>query len=239
MSDDQSGETQLHEADKSNSRLSDEANPSLDDHIERTIGQPESVFHEHDSDVVHVDIHWVKATRERPFHVLVTTGMSARPMDVPVGESSFAELIILLPSWWPMDKQSLTKGRYNWPIQGLHYLAKKPHLQNTWLGKGHTISNGDPAEPFANNTGFCCMLLLPSMSLPKASRQATLPDGTVVNFWALYPLYADEINYKLEHGLDALIDKFEAAGVSDIVDIHRASVMGGNKPTRKKWFGLF
>ena len=52
-------------------------------HIERCLGPVESVFHELISDQVHLDVHWVKPTRGRPYHFLVTSGMSDRPMPVP------------------------------------------------------------------------------------------------------------------------------------------------------------
>ncbi|MGC3944409.1 MAG: hypothetical protein QM762_07815 [Chryseolinea sp.] len=42
-------------------------------HIEKHVGPIEMVFHEIVSDQVHVDVYWVKATSDRPFHVLVTS----------------------------------------------------------------------------------------------------------------------------------------------------------------------
>ncbi|MGM3262792.1 suppressor of fused domain protein, partial [Klebsiella pneumoniae] len=70
---------------------------SLGAHIERTIGPIEMVYHEVISDLVHVDVHWVKAGPNRPFHALVTTGMSALPMTTPAnsGAAERAELIAL------------------------------------------------------------------------------------------------------------------------------------------------
>ena len=75
---------------------------SISNHVADKIGPIETVYHELVSDVVHVDVHWVKASDSRPFHVLVTSGMSALPMSVPQGDPSVhhAELIALLPETW-------------------------------------------------------------------------------------------------------------------------------------------
>ena len=68
-------------------------------HIERHIGPVHFVFHEATPRLVHIDIHHVAPTEERPFHTLVTSGMSERRMRVP-GEKrnhAFAELFLRLP----------------------------------------------------------------------------------------------------------------------------------------------
>ena len=54
-----------------------------------SLGKFERVRHEIVSELVHVDVYWVKASSERPYHVLVTSGMSDRPMTVPAGSGSF------------------------------------------------------------------------------------------------------------------------------------------------------
>jgi hypothetical protein len=52
-------------------------------HIERHVGAVHMVYYEILSPTVHVDIHNVAPSSERPFHVLVTSGVSLRPMVVP------------------------------------------------------------------------------------------------------------------------------------------------------------
>jgi suppressor of fused protein SUFU len=46
-----------------------------------------------------------------------------------------------------------------------------------------------------------------------------------VTLLQLFPLYEDEIAFKLEHGLDALYERLEAAGVSDVVYPVRPSAL--------------
>ena len=52
-------------------------------HIETHIGKVSIVLHEMLSDTVHIDVHHVKPTRERPYHTLITSGMSDLAMNVP------------------------------------------------------------------------------------------------------------------------------------------------------------
>jgi hypothetical protein len=51
-------------------------------HIERYVWQAEAVFHEIESDTVHIDIHRVRSEAEKPFNILVTSGISDLPIKV-------------------------------------------------------------------------------------------------------------------------------------------------------------
>jgi len=199
---------------------------SISNHVADKIGPIETVYHELVSDVVHVDVHWVKATDSRPFHVLVTSGMSALPMTVPEGDPSahYAELFALLPENWKMQHDAWRDERWYWPVRWLKLLARLPHEYRTWLGFGHTVPNGDPPKPFAPNTDLCSVLVMKSISLPVEAQSMQLRDGTPLEFFTLYPLHANELECKLREGTDALLDRFDAAGVSDVIDPLRPSV---------------
>ena len=54
-----------------------------------------------------------------------------------------------------------------------------------------------------------------------------------VHFWSLYPLYAEELELKLNEGSDALLDRFEKHRVTDLLDPWRVNTC------RKKRFFLF
>ncbi len=135
----------------------------LSHHIEEHVGEIEMVFHELISDLVHVDVHWIKATPQRPFHVLVTTGMSDLPMTVPKGAEAhrYAELAIALPADWNMNEADWQDEDHYWPIRWLKMLARFPHEYETWLAVPHTVPNGDPAERFAPSTALCGWLISP------------------------------------------------------------------------------
>jgi hypothetical protein len=212
-------------------------------HIETHVGKIESVFHEIVSDLVHLDVHWVKPSNQLPFHVLITSGMSDLPMKIPAEYEAnpYAELCILLPADWPMGtayNQSMEeafKDENNyWPIRWLKTIARFPHEYDTWLGYGHTIPNGEEAAPFSDSTKLGCMLLLPSVSLSEDFFSLKVNDEKVIDFYCLCPLYKSEMDFKLKKGVDALLDKFNKYGIRDIVDIGRK-----NTCAKKGLFGLW
>jgi hypothetical protein len=83
--------------------------PAVEAHIARHIGEPVSVFHEVVSTTVHIDVHIVPASEEKPWITLVTSGMSDIPMNAPDGAEEFrlAELMIRLPAEWKLDEESI------------------------------------------------------------------------------------------------------------------------------------
>ena len=102
----------------------------------------------------------------------------------------------------------------------MRYLARFPHEYGTWLGFGHTMPNGDPPEPLADNTRLSGILLMNSLTVPKAMWRLEA-DGKVIEFLAVWPLYPEEQAFKLREGTNALIDRFEQHGVTDLVDLTR------------------
>ena len=204
-------------------------------HIERCIGPVDVVFHELVSEYVHVDVHHVPPSPERPFHVIVTSGMSERPMQTPpelAEDDRRAELLMCLPSEWPINDEAFRKDRFYWPVRWLKTLARFPHQWGTWLGYAHTIPNGDPAEPLGPGTKQAGLLLsVPSMLGDEVHRLG-LADGRVVRFWSVVPVYKEEMDLKLEKGADALFERFDEVGVTDLIDPDRPNVAAA---TRKWW----
>jgi hypothetical protein len=214
----------------------------ITEHIERHVGPIETVFHEIVSDQVHIDVYWVKPNSDQPFHVLVTSGMSDKPMNTPVDLEvpKYMELCILLPAYWKIqaeeDKSAeevFSDENVYWPVRWLKMVARFPHSFNTWVGAEHTIPNGEHAEPFAESTQLGCMMLFPSITLGEEFFELRT-NKKVINFLCLYPLYREEMDFKLRHGTDKLLDKLEAAGIDDVVDPVRKNVC-----VKKGLFGLW
>ena len=190
---------------------------AVEGHIEQYFGKVENVFHELVSPDIHVDICIVPPTEERDYYTLVTMGMGAHRMNVPEELAEYklerAELAIALPADWKLDQESMKDEKWYWPIRLLKSLARLPINCDSWLGHGHTVEN---REPFADNTKLCTATLIGPQGTEDGSEVCTLPVGEEVNFYQVIPLYEDELDYKLEHDVDALLDKM--AGISFVVN---------------------
>ena len=124
-----------------------------------------------------------------------------------------------------MDGAEADEERWYWPMRTLKLVARLPHLHATWIGLGHTIPNGHPAEPYAEDTKLCCMMAGPPMLFGDAFWKCEVAEGKTVRLYALLPLYEDEMAFKLEQGSDALFEKLDERDVSELVDVKRRSVL--------------
>ena len=197
---------------------------AVEGHIQQYFGKVENVFHELVSPDIHVDICMVPPTEERDYCTLVTMGMGAHRMNVPEELAEYklerAELAIALPADWKLDQESMKDEKWYWPIRLLKSLARLPINCDSWLGHGHTVEN---REPFADNTKLCTATLIGPQDTEDGSEVCTLPGGEEVNFYQVIPLYEDELDYKLEHDVDALLNKMR--GISFVVNPTRQNAI--------------
>ena len=193
---------------------------ALEAHIDKYFGKSKNVFHEIASPDIHVDIYIIEPTRKRNYYTLITSGMGAHRMNVPQELAEYklerAELVIYLPADWNIYDHS---EKNYWPLRWLKILARLPIEEDSWLGWGHTVPNG---EPFAENTRFSGVMLINPETMKKGADVCRLPNGEEVNFYQVIPLYEEEMNFKIAHNAEALLEKMDE--VSPIVDIRRASV---------------
>ena len=151
------------------------------------------------------------------YYTLVTMGMGAHRMNVPEELAEYklerAELAIALPPDWKLDEESLKNERWYWPIGLLKILARLPISNDTWLGFGHTM---DKQSPFAEDTKLCAAILTGLQGVEEGGEVCALPSGEEVNFYQVLPLYHNEMEYKMEHDADALLEKM--AGISFVVN---------------------
>lgn len=207
----------------------DAAIQRISQHIEKHVGKVAFVFHELLSNLVHIDVHMVPPGPGRDYYTLITSGMSDRPMTAPDDNPQYryAELVLCLPPDWPLEQEAFADETNYWPMRWLKVLARLPHEYNTWLFVGHTVPNGDPPKPFAPNTRLCCALLLQPVLFGPDFQRLDAGDGKVINFLSLVPLYREEMDFKLRHGLDPLLERLDAAGVNEFLDLKRKNVCKG------------
>ncbi len=174
-----------------------------------------------------IEIVHVPASEDKPFQALITNGMSAHPMAVPddVESADRLELLCCLPNGWPLGEEDI-KGHAGWPIRLLGQIAAFPLLYGGWLGFGHTLPNGDPAAPYAEDTEQSCALILPPLTMMPEFINTVLPSGRPVQFLAVVPIYQIEADLKVEKGVNELLKRFDRKGVNEVINPTRRSVAG-------------
>jgi len=207
--------------------LGSEDTEALEHHIETAFGKVQSVFHELLSDLVHIDVHHIPPSDRYDFTTLVTTGMSDLPMNVPSGadECRFAELLIHLPPTWPISDPAFENENAYWPVRLIKTLARFPHEYDTWLWWGHTLPNGDPAEPYDLSVPFTCALLKDSSVFPPEATVARCSPEKEVQFLSVAPLFPEEVELKLRRGAEVLMERWKRRGiVPELVSPTRVNV---------------
>ena len=185
-------------------------------YIMKQFGEYKEVFHEIYSPDIHLDIIIVPPTKNNDYYKLITMGMGAYKMNVPPELKQYelerAELVLYLPANWNIKSSKIEDY---WPIEQLKTIARLPIQNNTWLGYGHTISANDNNKPYASNTKFCSMMLVSAPNKDFKQMNFQMKSKGKINFYQLFPLYKEELEYKQKYGTDALLDRFN----KDIIPI--------------------
>lgn len=188
--------------------------------IKDNFGDYDSILHEIVSIGINLDIIIIPPTKENNYYKLITMGMGAYKMNVPNELKKYelqrAELVLYLPPTW--DIKSSNEDNY-WPIRCLKEIARLPIDNNTWLGYGHTISNNKENTPYSNNIEFCSMILLQALNNKNIEPKLKIVDK--INFYQLFPLYKEELEYKINNGVDSLMNLFSDKDIKPIVNIQR------------------
>lgn len=194
-------------------------NQQIIDHFARTIGAPEQLsLIQIVPTGIPIAVHAIPANEHHPYVTLFTTGMSEQPMTVPDGaeEYSRAELYIQLPADWKY--RDYEDPNWGWPQHWLRSMAQYPQQHDTWLGGPVTlVANEEPPQPLAPNTKFTTLLLLADQSL-------VTDDGKKIWLYRMTPLYTEERQLEIDHGIPALLNAFDAHDIPMIVDMNRKNV---------------
>ena len=196
---------------------------AVEAHLERYFGPCGNVFHEIVSPDIHVDIYIMDPTPERNYYILSTFGMGAHRMNVPAElagrKLERAEIVVTLPPDWKIGQEG---EQWYWPIRWLKILARLPIQEEGWLGWGHTVANPDDA-PFAENTRLCGVVLTQPQGFGEEAARCPLPGGDEVIFYQMIPLYFEEMQFKMAHDAQTLLERFAPEQLA-VVDIRRESV---------------
>lgn len=194
----------------------------LGEFITERYGEFDNVFHEIYSPDIHLDVAVVPPNGKGNYYKLITMGMGAYKMNVPAELKDYAleraELVMYLPADWNLQSD---KPEDYWPVRELKNAARLPVSCDTWLGLGHTVSSNENNDPYAPNTGFCSLLLLNACDSSYDRLDFNFKNGDKVNFYQLFPLYKEELEFKRQTDIDTLLDRFPDEDIVPVVNVQR------------------
>jgi hypothetical protein len=133
------------------------------------------------------------------------------------------ELLVALPG--PPEAHKGPQGEDHYLIRELKAHARFPHLSGAWVYWGHTIMSSPSFEPIGPDTDMCAHILHGPVATPivplREALECRLSNGEIVRFLTLIPIYREELEFKLEHGGEVLLDRLHQAGVTEVYDPDR------------------
>jgi Suppressor of fused protein (SUFU) len=197
---------------------------ALDRHCERFLGPCPAVLHELVSDVVHLDLYPHEPAPDRPWTTLRTGGVSDLATGPPAEMASFqhVELLTYLPPTWDLSRRDSW-----WPGRMLKEIGRYVHQERTWLGPGHTLSLEGGDERDVAGSRFAGAMLLPPDCEPEAFDRLEIA-GVPVRFLWMVPLTAAEIDFKLSHGSEDLLDLMRQRRLPQVLNPARACLVTGH-----------
>ncbi|MBC5836291.1 suppressor of fused domain protein [Flavobacterium sp. F372] len=198
------------------------------EHVEKHFPNEEvKVFHEFMSLDFKLHVYFIKP-KKLNYNILLTSGMSSLEMNVPeiVEEKDnykFAELMLLIPKDIEFNEVYTGENKNDFIIKMLKVTGKFPHHYDTWLGIGHTIRYSEDLESYSADTNFIGGVILPSATFEEDFTEI-IKDGRIINIYSFFPLYENELNYKIENGYNALLDLIIKNNCLEILDNNRKNI---------------
>lgn len=169
----------------------------------------------------------------RNYFTLVTVGVGAHKMNVPPPYDTMvcdrSELVMYMPPEMDDDMRV-------WAVGYMCTLGRLPIERNSWSTYGHIFSNG---KPLMIGTKLCASTLIEVQNADEDAPNCYLPNGDKITFYQIFPLYKEEVDYKLSHGLAELVGKMPH--ISAVLDLTRENVClnesSGNKSEKREISG--
>jgi len=202
---------------------------AIADHLDQFYESQEiTVFHEMVSPDIHLDVYFIDSEKHS-FNILLTSGMSLLEMTVPdavenVELYKFAELMILLPKSIEFSKTFPSDSENDWILEMIKETARFPHHYDTWLSIGHTLQATADLETYSKETDYVGLVVLPSVTFDEKFTEIKAGDN-VINIYSLFPLYKNELEYKIANNYSALLDRLIDKNAKEILDNSRKNLL--------------
>ena len=206
----------------------------MDSHLSKFYTNSEiSVMHEIFSlDTLRIHVYMINSDKH-PFNILLTSGMSSIEMNLDEDDQDrdklkFAELMVLVPKEMEFGSNLPSDSPDSWVMDMLKDTARFPHHYDTWLQTGHTVQAQYDLSPYSGQTEFAGVVVLPSFLFNSDFTKIKTSDS-VINIYTLFPLYNNELEFKIANGYNALAKILEESDIDFTINNKRANLLVAKK----------
>ncbi len=183
-----------------------------------------SVLHEVVPLDFNLDVYLVQSEQHN-FNILLTSGMSSMAMQLQEGiedpdQYKFAELMLILPKSIEFGNFQNNDSPNGWIVSMLKQTARFPHHYATWLGIGHSIQNDEFGNPYQEDSKYVGAVVLPSVTFEEEFTALQVGEN-LINIYSLFPMYQEELQYKIDNGYNDLLNLLIDHNVDEIFELER------------------
>lgn len=158
--------------------------------------------------------------QEKGVQVLITSDFHEYQMPIPekLNDFEFGQLYFCIPEYWDLTNPENPEIR--WLFEWLNRITTYTINNNTWLGDGHTYNCTKYGKQLSTTVRQDHLFISNPIFLEDELTPIELEDKTI-HFWALIPIFGDEMDYKQGKGTVKLKKKFLIKGITEKLDEYR------------------
>ena len=202
---------------------------ALRNHYRKFFGDVFQVYHEELSKCVHLDFNVFPANEKRPWHTLVTEGISERQCFAPNEFADYRriELMFYLPPHWDFS-QLLSCDEWSWPLRMAQYLGRYVHQRKTFFIPGHSFGPGNEDDCYIFPGSKLNNMLFAFPADEEEDFNLLYVEGKPVSFIRAIPITPAEVQYKCDVGIEPLLQLLDWSDALGPVDTFRDCTLSFN-----------
>ena len=201
-----------------------EAEPNYIEHLEKQLGEFETIYKQVIPTHPPIDILYFKGKTN---DALVTNGMRRMPMNMPPELKTYQniELMMYVDKSFDLSDEGLMREENAWLVKLLSDMAVYPSVNNSYLGWGHIVGNGENLEAYDKDVKYCGALVYPPINLSDVHFYQYSENNLNVFIYNVMPLYKEELMFIQEQSSDQFINLMAAMGIDQTITRNRANVI--------------
>ena len=169
--------------------------------------------------MVHLDVNVYPANERRPFHTLITQGISDKRCYTPKDLAAYRhfELMMYLPKEWDWTNL-MSREEWRWTVGVLKSLGRYAHKYSTFFTPGHSVAPCE--EAFAPGSLLDSVLFVKPADEYDEFNELVIGEKPV-SFMRVVPVTAAEVQYKVDFGIEPCLQLLYLSGGLSVVDPYR------------------